>query len=307
MSETVKAEKKQKKEETAVAKTEQAKPPMMFGTRGLELQSLDDAWRFANYVKASGLAPKSLQTPEAIVVALELGKEVGLAPMQSLQSIAVINGTPSIYGDAALALVRGSGLLEAYEESYEGEGDDYACLITTKRKGMAPMRTSFSVRDAKAAGLWGKQGPWKQYPKRMLMFRSRGFNLRDNFGDVLKGLKSYEEVRDITVDVEVGPAMSAGPTLDQGTATPPRSARVPEPVEAEDVPEDVQEPSEAAKAPKATKTAKKAPKAAETPSEPTTTVSEPASDADEDAGATDEPEDEPKKTNLFDPSGREQE
>jgi len=54
-----------------------------------------------------------------------------------------------------------------------------------------------SVGDAKLASLWGKQGPWSQYPKRMLKFRARGFWLRDNFGDILKGMRTVEELRDV--------------------------------------------------------------------------------------------------------------
>jgi len=55
----------------------------------------------------------------------------------------------------------------------------------------------FSVADAKKAGLWGKAGPWQQYPKRMLQMRARGFALRDAFPDVLRGVISAEEAADI--------------------------------------------------------------------------------------------------------------
>jgi hypothetical protein len=54
----------------------------------------------------------------------------------------------------------------------------------------------FSVEDAKRAGLWGKQGPWSAYPKRMMQMRARGFALRDAFPDVLKGLITAEEAQD---------------------------------------------------------------------------------------------------------------
>jgi hypothetical protein len=54
----------------------------------------------------------------------------------------------------------------------------------------------FSVADAKRAGLWGKSGPWTQYPRRMLQLRARGFALRDAFPDVLKGLVTAEEAQD---------------------------------------------------------------------------------------------------------------
>lgn len=171
-----------------------------FGSSGLQLATLEDAYRFSTAVSKSGLAPRGIESPEAVLVAVQMGAEIGLTPMAALQNIAIINGRPGIYGDAALALVRGSGLLESYSQKHEGEGDARRAVIKTKRKGGEEVETSFSVADAKKAGLWGKSGPWSQYPDRMLLFRARGFNLRDNFGDVLKGLRTTEELGDIPAD-----------------------------------------------------------------------------------------------------------
>jgi hypothetical protein len=70
-------------------------------------------------------------------------------------------------------------------------------VCQTSRKGKdANVVARFSVADAKKAGLWGKQGPWTQYPKRMLQLRARGFALRDAFPDVLRGLVTAEEAQD---------------------------------------------------------------------------------------------------------------
>ncbi|MBK8477772.1 MAG: hypothetical protein IPL39_16150 [Opitutaceae bacterium] len=180
--------------------------PIAFGRQGIELATLEDAYRFANAVAASGFAPKGMDKPESIMVAIQLGAELGLTPMSALQNIGVINGRPGIYGDAALALVRSSGLLESYEQAYTGDGDKLTCKVTARRKGdPVAITTEFSVGDAKAAGLWGKQGPWSQYPRRMLLFRSRGFTLRDGFGDVLKGLRTTEELADIPAEINVTP------------------------------------------------------------------------------------------------------
>lgn len=182
-----------------------AKAPITFGSRGVELATLEDAYRFSNAVVASGFAPKGMDRPESVLVAIQLGLEIGLTPMAAMQNIGVINGRPGIYGDAALALVRSSGLLDSYEQAYTGEGDNLVCSVTVKRKGDPVAITSeFGVADAKAAGLWGKQGPWSQYPRRMLLFRARGFALRDAFGDVLKGLKTSEELADMP-EVNVTP------------------------------------------------------------------------------------------------------
>jgi hypothetical protein len=174
-----------------------ARAPLPMGNRGIELESFESLYRFAQCIAASPFAPKGMEAPEAIVVAIQLGMELGLSPMAALQNVAVVNGRPSIYGDAALALVRASGKCESYTQSISGEGDARTASVTSKRTGEQALTHTFSVAEAKKAGLWGKAGPWTQYPERMLLFRARGFNLRDNFGDVLKGLATKEEADDI--------------------------------------------------------------------------------------------------------------
>lgn len=165
---------------------------------GLALQSFDDAFRFAKMVASSDFAPKDFKgKPESCMLAIQHGSEVGLSPMQSLQSIAVINGRPTIWGDAALALVQASPVCEYVYETTEGDGDNMVATCQAKRRGYErPTTVTFSVADAKRAGLHGKSGPWAQYPKRMLQLRARGFALRDAFPDVLKGLVTAEEAFD---------------------------------------------------------------------------------------------------------------
>ena len=167
------------------------------GDKGVQFDSMDGMIRFAGAVIRSGLAPKGLDRPEQCFIALQMGMEIGMSPMQSLQNIAVINGRPSIYGDAALALAMGTGLVEDFQEKIEHEGDDRVAYCFVKRAGVeTPIITTFSVADAKTAGLWGKGGPWKQYPNRMLQMRARGFALRDSFPDALQGLVTVEEAQD---------------------------------------------------------------------------------------------------------------
>jgi hypothetical protein len=165
---------------------------------GLALQTFDDAWRFWQMVAKTDFAPKDFKgKPEACLLAGQHGAELGLGPMQSLQCIAVINGRPSIWGDAALALVQSSLVCEFVWEEVTGDGDAMVAQCQAKRRGYPkPTTVQFSVADAKKAGLWGKSGPWTQYPKRMLQLRARGFALRDAFPDVLKGLVTAEEAQD---------------------------------------------------------------------------------------------------------------
>ena len=169
--------------------------------RGLALATFDDAFRFAKMVAASEFAPKDFRgKPESCMLAIQHGSEVGLSPMQSLQSIAVINGRPTIWGDAALALVQSSPVCEYVREYVEGDGDGMVAVCEAKRRGYPqPTVVRFSMADAKRAGLTGKQGPWTQYPARMLALRARGFALRNAFADALRGLITAEEAQDYPV------------------------------------------------------------------------------------------------------------
>lgn len=198
----------------AVVKADQQnRSPVPIGSRGVVIADLEGLWRFASYVQKSGLAPKGIQTTEAIFVAIQMGLEVGLTPMAALQNIAVINGRPSIWGDAQLAVCRGTRELVEFEEWFEVGGkrqtrnpstytDDTTAICKVKREGFSAAEVAFSVADAKQANLWGKDGPWKQYPWRMLRMRARSFALRDQFGDALRGMKSAEEAQDMTIEVE---------------------------------------------------------------------------------------------------------
>ena len=172
--------------------------------RGLALQTMGEAMAFATMVAKSDFAPKDFKgKPESCLLAIQHGSEIGLSPMQSLQNIACINGRPAIWGDAALAVAMASQVCEYVRESIEGDGEQMVATCTAKRRGYeTPTVARFSVADAKKAGLWGKSGPWTQYPKRMLQLRARGFALRDAFPDVLKGLVTAEEAQDYPTQPE---------------------------------------------------------------------------------------------------------
>ena len=167
------------------------------GVQSIIPQDAEQAFRMAQLIFQSGMAPKDMQSPEKIVTAIIAGMEIGLKPFQSVQSFAVVNGRPVIWGDTALGLVQASGWLEDFEETLDGEGDAMVATCRAKRTDRkSEIVRLFSVAKAKKAGLWGKSGPWSQYPERMLQLRARAFALRDGFPDVLKGIGIHEEVAD---------------------------------------------------------------------------------------------------------------
>lgn len=191
---------------------------------GLMPRTYGELIDFAKMIAFSGMVPKNYQgQPGAVLVAFQMGAELGLTPMAAVRSIAVINGRPTIWGDAQLALVR------SHPECEDVIEDDLADIrkaqkatCTVKRRNNHPVKRTFSMEDAKEAKLWGKQGPWTQYWPRMMQMRARGFALRDSFADVLTGVVSTEEALDYG-DVDMGRPdyVEASRTVDPATAVPP--------------------------------------------------------------------------------------
>lgn len=160
-------------------------------------KSIDEALRFADMLSKSNLVPKDfLGNPGNILVAIQWGFELGLQPMQALQNIAVINGRPSIWGDAVIALVKSSPVCEYVVEEINGE----RAICRVKRKNEPEQSRSFSIEDARKAGLLDKD-VWKKYPTRMLQMRARSWGLRDVFPDVLRGMPIAEELQDIEINM----------------------------------------------------------------------------------------------------------
>ena len=161
----------------------------------LSPKTFEQALTFSDYLADSDMVPKDFKgKPGNCLIAMQWGSELGLKPLQALQNIAVINGRPALWGDAVIAIVRGSPLCEYVIEEMDSQG---SAVCKVKRRGEQEQVRTFSDMDAKTAGLLGKQGPWTTNPKRMKQMRARSFALRDVFPDVLKGIAIAEEAQDI--------------------------------------------------------------------------------------------------------------
>ena len=194
---------------TAIAKTEKTPTPM-----GVRFENIDQAFRFCNAIAQTEMVPKAYRgRPYDVLAAVQQGAELGLAPMQSLGSLCVVNGIVSLWGDGLLAVIIAAPAYVKHEEYFEvnGErrelltGDDFkldttAAVCTMWRRGQAPITNRYTIAHAKRAQLWTKAGPWQTNPDRMLRFRARAFCARDTFPDVVRGIRTVEEARDIPVD-----------------------------------------------------------------------------------------------------------
>lgn len=180
----------------AVTTQQQPRPQVVTGGQvsALVPQSLDEAFRVASAMAASGMTPKGVDKPEQVLVAIMAGAELGFAPFQAMQSFAVINGKPNIWGDALPALLWSRGF--KIKEWFDNDDEPTKAFCRITRPDSEEIERTFSIGDAKKASLLGKQGPWQQYQKRMLQMRARAFAARDGAADVLRGMHVAEEVQD---------------------------------------------------------------------------------------------------------------
>jgi hypothetical protein len=216
------------------------KVPVAFGVMPT---TVEEGWRLAVILAKSKIVPEDFRgNAENCFVAMQLGAELGLAPMQALQSICVINGRPSIWGDGFIALLIKSPLYADHEEYYETAAgrtdrltaddlklDATAAVCTMWRVNKAqPVTRRFSIAQARKAELWTKKGPWQTYPDRMLMYKARNWAGRDLFPDVLRGIVTAEEA----LELPPPPMVREEPRVMRLSEQPPATEA---PVEAPDI------------------------------------------------------------------------
>jgi len=177
---------------------------MQMEGRGVVLTNVEQALIFAKAVMTSGLAPSAFKTPEAVLVAIQYDMELGLPPLSALNSVYVVRGRPSLWGDAVPGVC--AKVIESYKDEEIGEKgkDSWGWKITVKRKDRAdPIIRTYTVDDAKTAKIWQKRGsngedtPWITNPGRMLFMRARTYAFRDLCPDIMRGIYTVEEIRDI--------------------------------------------------------------------------------------------------------------
>lgn len=182
----------------------------------MQITTIEEAYRQASLYHKSGLVPASFDSPEKIMVGLQMAIELKLPPLTALKSMYVLKGVASLFGDLPLSLVMQSGLLEWIKEVQLDKDRKEICsknnnlgaecemaICVVKRKGYPDdVERSYSWSEAKAAGLdkgkFGDKDTWVKHRRRMLQMRSRSWALKDVFPDVLMGvaIREYGDAED---------------------------------------------------------------------------------------------------------------
>lgn len=188
-----------------------------------DLVSLDSRIAYAKTVAVSDLLPADYRgRPADVLVAIEYGAALGLAPIAALRGIAVIKGRPTLTSDTMAAVVRKAGhKLRVIEDT---DAMSVTAILIRADDEDFEFRVTWDIAKAKQAGLWGQRGPWTQYPLQMMRARAISEVCRQGASDALAGLIYTPEDFDT---VQVGEATITTPTATVASPAAPASAPSP--------------------------------------------------------------------------------
>lgn len=176
------------------------------GAVDTETQRFELAQRQAKALMASDLVPAQYRGNLGnCLIALETAVRTNMAPLAVMQSLYIVHGKPAFDAKFIIGLtVNRYGSIN-YEVT--GTGDDRSCFVwvinpnTGERLEGPPV----SIKMAKDEGWFNKTGSkWKAMPELMLRYRAATFFGRLYLSDVMLGMQSVDEIRDIEIDRETG-------------------------------------------------------------------------------------------------------
>ena len=198
-------------------------------TTSVQLKDFDELARFCDAVAKSPDLTR-WKSPGAVMLALSAGEEIGMSRSAALSNLYVVNGKVSIEGSALRGVIRSSGVLAAGTDfdvfwmldgklMPEGEIEtiaalekvkakplkswpsDFGALVSARRDGWdKPKAASFTVTDARGAGLWDGKDVWQKYPLDMLEWRATSRWGKRYAGDVtVGGLHTTEELTSVNL------------------------------------------------------------------------------------------------------------
>lgn len=170
----------------------------------LQGTNFNEQWKIASMMAQSEMVPDAFRgKPAAVLMAMQTAKSRGLNPLTALQSMANLFGRTVAYGELPLAEVFASGKLEKFQEFWiDAEGEEIdarnistpvfgaVCIAKAKNSPQGEVVRIFTLDDAKTANLLDdpKRKTWRQYTKRMLQMRARGWALKDAAPEVTAGI-----------------------------------------------------------------------------------------------------------------------
>lgn len=137
------------------------------------------------------------RNPADVLFVISVGEFLGLNAATALMNIYNVNGMPTMKADLKLALAKRHPEYAGCEIDANAE----RCIVKMKRRNEngteEAITSTFTIEDAKRAGLFPKKDNWRMYPQRMLKARAISYAVNDLFPDIVFGMLSSEEAQDI--------------------------------------------------------------------------------------------------------------
>jgi hypothetical protein len=164
-------------------------------------QIFAEAGNIAKVLAQSTIIPKAYQgNIPNILIALDMSLRMKTSPMQVMQNLYVVNGSPAWSSQYIIAVINASGKYK-HELKFEfaGKGETLSCYAwTTAQDGEKLVGPTITMEMAKAEGWIDRSGSkWKTMPEVMIRYRAASFFGRLYCSDMIMGIYAEEEVESI--------------------------------------------------------------------------------------------------------------
>lgn len=158
----------------------------------------------AKILASSDLVPEGTYRgkPANCLIALDMAHRTGLSPLNVMQNLFIVKGKPGWSGQYCIGAVNSCGRFSPLEfvQMIDDKGDTrgYFAQATNLETGKVCVGSPVTWDMVRAEGWYDKNGSkWKTMPDLMFRYRCAAFFARTYCPEVLNGLQTVEELKDV--------------------------------------------------------------------------------------------------------------
>lgn len=195
--------------------------------------TVDEALRLGEIMGQSGMF-EGIQVPQAVAKVIA-GRELGIGPMAAMRGVNIIKGKVNLSAELVAMLIKRSGRYD-----FRAEVGDESATVTIYDRGEALSPVTFTIDDAKRAGLFNTNANYAKYPGDMCFTKAIVRAARRHCPEVIGGAVYMDDGDDpVPAAAEARATPGSTAALAPGTVAP-----TPEPT-APAAATDASEPAEA--------------------------------------------------------------
>jgi hypothetical protein len=166
----------------------------------------------SNEILPSGLAKvfyeskifKDIQSEAQAIVKILAGRELGLSPIQSMNSVYIVGNKIGYETKVFLSKIKKSGKYD-YAAKYGDDNVEVEFFRVNGNERESLGKSEFSLKEAARVGLINKEA-YKRYPKLMMFYRAASNGIKMYCPDILDGAalaEDYIEEEEKEKDVQI--------------------------------------------------------------------------------------------------------